>query len=154
MNFTIDWASFGISISIESVQKQMGDHATDRKIVNDRALIPTVVDVELFMKAFGGEALLDCVNGTSLRVKAQAVARRMANERDTMKIENALMNMLRGIRSAANRTQTVIIKHALPNGKTYDGTDLVEYQQAYAAALVDAGIDTAVALNIAKMQTL
>lgn len=154
MTQNIAWADYGIEMSIESVQKQHGDHATDRVIVNDKAMIPTVVDVEKFVAAFGGATMLDFVNGTSLRVKAQAVARRMAGEKDSAKIESALLNMIRSVRNPAIRTERVVVKHALPNGTTYDGTDLVEFQQMYAAAMVDLGIDSAQAIAIAKLQTL
>lgn len=148
----INWADFGIEMSIESVQKQMGDHATDRKIVNDKAMIPTVVDVDKFIAEFGGATMLDFVNGTSLRVKAQAVARRLAGERDKGKIEQALLNMIRSVRNPNVRVQVIV--HSLPNGMVYSGTDLIEYQQSYMAALVDAGVENATAGMIAKMQTL
>lgn len=153
VKLTQPWSEFGLAVSTESVQEQVGEHATDRRIVNDHALIATVVNVATFVETFGEPALMKFINGTSLRVTCQRIARSMAKERDTAKVEVALLNAIRSVRNAVVQTRTVIV-HALPNGTTYDGTDLVEFQQEYAAALIDAGVPGDVALNIAKLQTL
>lgn len=153
---SINWADFGITLSIESVQKQAGPHASDRRVITDNAIIPTVVDVEKFVEAFGPQTLLRFINGTSLRVRAQSVARQMAKEKDTDKIEQALLNSIKAVRNVGVRSVTTITVnvHDLPDGTKYTGSDLVEYQQLYTAALMDAGVDSEVALNIAKMQTI
>lgn len=153
MNTTIDWAEYGIELAVEAVSEQHGPNGSDRVVVSSNALIPVVRDVQKFIAAFGPETLLKFVNGTSLRVRAQAVARQMAGERDTGKREQALLNSIKSIRNSGTRTVTVKV-YALPNGQEYKGSDLIEYQQEYAAALVDAGVDPAIALSVARTVTL
>jgi hypothetical protein len=151
-----NWEEIGISWIMEDVSKQAGDHATDRVIIG-KAEMPVVEDLEKFVSHFGASCVLGILDGTSVRVMAQDVNRRMLQKGGKGEaIREAIYNRLAGVRNAGTRTVTVktVIVHALPDGTTYAGTDLVEYQQLYVGALVSAGVDNATAIAIAQLQTL
>lgn len=156
-----DWNALGIEWIQEPVSKQAGDHATDRQVIGN-AEMPIVKDLTKFIEGFGEGVVLGIMDGTSLRVMAQDVNRRLLPKGDRGEvIREAIYNRLRGVRNTGTRTPvTVTVKvYSLPpmsdgTPQTYKGTDLIEYQQAYLAALVDNGIEVAVAQQIAQMQTL
>jgi hypothetical protein len=155
MSATRDWTAIGIEWNAEKVSKQQGDHATDRVVITGDAQMPVVQDLDKFRAEFGDGAILGIFNGTSIRVMAQDVNRRLLTAgKDAETIKEAIYNRLKGVRNAATatvRTVTVTVTvRDLPDGTTYDGIDFVEYQQAYLAALVDAGTPVAVAQGIAK----
>ena len=144
---------YGIEWVEETVQKQHGDHATDRAVLNGKAQIPVVRDLTAFVAEFSEAAVLGSLDGTSIRVMAQDVNRRLlakGEKPDT--IRAAIINRLRGIRNAGSRGAKVVTKYALPDGTFYTGSDLVEYQQAYVAALVDLGTPADVARQIGANQ--
>ena len=150
-----DWNSIGIDWTQEPVSKQAGDHATDRKVIGD-AEMPIVKDLTAFIAEFGEDCVLGIMDGTSLRVMAQDVNRRLIPKGDKGEtIREAIYNRLRGVRNASRGGVVKEVKvYTLPDGTVYKGTDVTEYQQAYMAALVDAGTPVAVAQTIATMQTL
>ncbi len=144
---------YGITWNAEPVSKQHGDHATDRVIIGD-AQIAIVTDLDAFTQEFGSACVLGIMDGTSVRVMCQDVSRRMlAKNAKPDEIRAAIINRLRGIRNAGARTTTVKTVYTLPNGTTYDGTNITEYRQLYVAALVDAGTPADVALTIGNMQS-
>lgn len=150
-----NYDELGIRFDLEEVAKQSGDNRSDKVTFNRKAPIVIVTDVTKFREAFGDETILAVFDGTSIRVKSQAIARRMlAKGADEAAIREANVNMLRGVRNATRGGTTVVTKYALPNGETYSGTDANEYQQLFAAALVDAGVDATTALAIAANQKL
>lgn len=153
VSLSLPWEDWGLTISIETVSEQAGDHATDKVIVSDRALIPVLVDVDKFRAKFGDAALLKCINGTSLRVVAQRVNRTHAKSA-TAVVENALVASIMSVRAAGVVRTIVVTKYALPDGSVYEGAEEEEYQAAYAAALIDSGVDGTLALSIAKTQKL
>lgn len=149
---TLAWADWGLTILVEQVSEQSGPNATSKVITNDRALIPDLTDLDKFITEFGKEKIESFVNGTSLRVIAQRVNRQNAKKPDA-EVEQALLNAIRGVRAAATRTVTVV-KMSLPDNTFYTGSDEAEYQAAYAAALVDLGVEAEKALAIAETLTL
>lgn len=156
MTQQIDWTTRGISWVAEDVSKQHGAHATDRVIIG-KAQIPQVVDLDMFRKEYGDACILGILDGTSIRVMAQDVSRSgIAKKFTPDEIRSRIDARLRGIR---NRTAaSVVVKevrvHTLPNGVAFTGTTEVEFQQEYAAALIDAGVPSDVALTLAQQQKL
>lgn len=150
---TRDWETLGVKWNEETVAKQNGSHATDRTTIQGTALIPVVEDVDKFRAEFGDDCIRGIFNGTSIRVMAQDVNRRLlAAKKSPEEIKEAIYNRLKGVRNAAvagTRTVTVTVTvRDLPDGTTYAGTEYVEYQQLYLAALVEAGTPLAVAQSI------
>lgn len=150
---SINWADRGISWTQEDVSKQHGDHATDRVVIG-QAQIPVVNDLDKFRKEYGDACVLGILDGTSIRVMAQDVNRSgLTKGLKAEEIRQRIDARLRGIRNRplAGATKTVVV-YMLPNGQRYNGTSLVEFQQAYLAALVDAGVPTEVARTLASGQ--
>lgn len=162
MTQTIDWAARGISWVSEDVSKQHGDHATDRVVIG-KAQIPVVSDLEKFRKEYGDSCILGILDGTSIRVMAQDVNRSgIAKKLSAEEIQSRIDARLRGIR---NRSLAAVVKevtvYLLPNGEKWTATadtayesDEADYQAQYMAALVDAGVDVAVARMLATQQKL
>lgn len=153
---TIDWSSRGISWVEEDVSKQHGDHATDRVVIG-KAVIPVVSDLTLFVAEYSEACVLGIMDGTSIRVMAQDVNRSgIAKKLSTDEIKSRIDARLRGIRNRPVGGVTVVeVKiYMLPNGQRFTGTTVTEYQAEYMAALIDAGVDSAVAQLLAKQQTL
>jgi hypothetical protein len=155
MTQTTDWALRGISWSEEDVSKQHGDHATDRVVIG-KAQIPVVSDLDAFRKEYGDACILGILDGTSIRVMAQDVNRSgIAKKLSADEIKQRIDARLRGIRNRplAGGVKEVPV-YLLPSGTKWTGTNEVEFQQAYLADLVDAGVDTVVATMLAKQQKL
>jgi hypothetical protein len=146
---TRNWSDMGLRWESETVRKQYGPNKSDIRTVRTDAQIPVIFDLDAFRLHFGDEPLLDMADGTSLRVKAQGINRAEAClKMDADELRETIYNAIRGMRRSGSRTTTVV-KYPLPDGTFYTGTDLVEYQSAYTAALVDAGVAADVARSIA-----
>ena len=151
-------ADMGIEFLTEPVSKRAGSNNSDKRVWREDAQILRVVNLEKFKTEFGEPAALAGLNGTSFRVMSQDVNRRHDAKAPHATIQQAIVNRLRGLRNAAATVTRVVEKivekriYVLPNGKTFDGTTEVAYQQAYTAALVDAGVPTTVAIDLAKQQ--
>lgn len=154
---TENYADLGIEFVADDVAKQNGDNRSDKVTFNRKARIAVVTDLGKFTEAFGEATVLGILDGTSVRVMAQDVNRRLLakGEKDDA-IEAAIINRLRGVRNASRGgTKTVEVKvYTLPNGGTFTGTVEIEYQQAYLAALTEAGVPFDVAQGIALNQHL
>ena len=150
-----NFADYGLVFISEPVSKQHGPNKSDRVEWRKDAPIPVVQDLDKFRAHFGDAPVLAALDGTSFRVMAQGVARSKERNTPVEVLQEIIYNRLRGLntRTVSTRTETVKV-YALPNGEQYAGTDENEYRQLYAAALVDAGVDTSVALQIASMQSL
>lgn len=155
MTQTIDWALRGISWVTEDVSKQHGDHATDRVVIG-KAQIPVVSDLDAFRKEYGDACILGILDGTSIRVMAQDVNRSgLAKKLSADEIRQRIDARLRGIRNRSlGGTVKEVTVYLLPNGEKWTGTDETSYQAEYMAALVDAGVDAAVARTLATQQKL
>lgn len=141
----MDYATAGISWTAEKVSRTEGN--TKIQIRGD-AQIPTLVDLDKAREHFGDTVLLGSINGTSWRVMAQDVSRRaLANGPvDADALKQMVYDRLRGVRNATVATR-VVKSYALPNGTSYNGTDLIEYQQAFIAAMVDLGLSSDIAIT-------
>jgi hypothetical protein len=151
---SINWADRGISWMTEDVSKQHGSHATD-KVVIGKAQIPVVTDLEKFRAEYGDSCVLGILDGTSIRVMAQDVNRSgLAKGLKPSEIQARIDARLRGIRNRPLGGTTVVTKlvYVLPNGEKFTGQTLVEFQQAYLAALVDANVPVEVAKTLAAQQ--
>lgn len=146
---------FGIDWTTEPVSKQRGAHATDRVIIGE-AQIPVVRDLAAFTAEFSAECVLGSLDGTSVRVMAQDVNRRLLEkgEKRPEVIRAAIINRLRGVRNSGARGTKEVKVYVLPGGGSYKGADLVELQQAVLVALVDAGTPADVARTIALTYSL
>ena len=149
------YSDFGLDFTSEPVNKQHGPNKSDATLWRKDAQIPRVTDLEKFRAHFGDLPILAALDGTSFRVMAQGVARSKPANTAVAILREIVYNRLRGL---TTRTQLVQIKEvrtfSLPDGTTYEGTDEVEYQQLFAAALIDAGVDNATALALAGNQHL
>lgn len=149
------WANYGMTWETETVSKQAGPNKTDRVAFSTPAQLPKISDFEKFETHFGKLAVLAMLNASnSIRVRAQAInrARLEAGDKDTESLRNSVYNAMRGVRATASPIQVRV--YTLPNGELFNGTDVVEYQQLYAAALVEAGVPAAIATALASSQTL
>lgn len=144
-------ADVGIIWQTEDVAKGTGP---DRVVVCEHAQIPVITDVLKFHAAFP-HFIVASANGSSLRVQAQAICRRMAKDEPAAQ-RAAILNAIRGLRNAAAvRTVEKIVIKRVAFVPTLNG-DVVEIDLSNApasiAALVDAGYDASTAQRIvAKM---
>lgn len=147
----------GLVWKVETVNVAPGGNNANKTQVCDDAQILTITDHEKFIANFphGGEILLGIANGTSLRVMSQDVSRRNP-KLSVVERQTIVLNRLSGVRNSGSRTvvtKTVEVRvevktYALPNGTTYAGTSLIEYQQEYLGALVDLGMTVEMAQGI------
>jgi hypothetical protein len=136
-----NWDDYGITWSEETVKRQNGDNATDKAAIRGTAQIPVVNDLDKFVAHFGASVVLGIMDGTSIRVMAQDVNRRMlAKGSNVEAIREAVYNRLRGVRNAGVPTVKTVKVYILPGGAEWKGTDLTEYKAATIAALVDLGV--------------
>lgn len=150
---THNWENYGIRWDSEDVCRR-ADRNGASKVVIGQAQIPVLTNLEKFRaNVTDADAILRGIwDGTSVRVQAQDVARHALDKgkKDADTMRELVWNRIIGI-----RTRTVSVKsYALP-GKTerYTGTNLMEYRQAYAAALVDGGVDAAMSTALASTIT-
>lgn len=149
-----NWEARGISWAEEEVSELAGEHATDKRSLG-MAQIPVVKDLSKFVAEYGEGAVLGSLDGTSIRVMAQDVNRTGLRKRLTKEeIRQRIDGRLRGIRARGVPSVKEVTVYALPDGTKYTGTNEAEYQGAYMAALVDQGVDAAVARVIATSQHL
>lgn len=150
----LNYMDYGITFQTEPVAKRAGPNATDRKVIGN-GQIAVVTDLDKFVKHFGPSVVLGILDGTSIRVMSQDVSRRGLDAKQSPEqIQEAIYNRLKGVRNRGAGGTTEVIIHVLPDGTKYTGTDEVEFQQLYSAALVDAGVDADTALLIAGNQKL
>lgn len=151
----IDWAARGITWAEEPVSKVFGENNQSDKRVIGNAQIPVVVDLELFRKEYGDACVLGILDGTSIRVMAQDVNRSgIAKGLNTEQLRERVDARLRGVRNRPlGGTTKEVLVYLLPNNTKFTGSSLVEYQAQYGAALIDAGVDSAVAMTLAKQQS-
>lgn len=143
-----NWADMGIEWDTSTtVGKRAGPNNSDKRTVRT-AQIPVIVDLTKFRETFGDEFILSQSNGTSLRVQAQGINRDHPDWTDEA-IRKAIIARIQGTRfSGATVTKEVAV-YFLPDGSKFEGTEWTEYQQAYAAQLVDLGTPGDVARTIA-----
>jgi hypothetical protein len=154
MSNNIDWSARGIEWVEEDVSEQAGDHATDRRVLG-KAQMPVVKDLSKFVAEYGEQCVLGSLDGTSIRVMAQDVNRTGLRKRISAdEIRSRIDARLRGVRSRAIVGTKEVKVYPLPGGAFYKGTDEVEYQAAYIAALVDMGTPADVARTIASSMKL
>ncbi len=140
-------AQYGIRWETEAVAKVFGENnQSDKRPVNTSAQIAVIADIDAFRAAFGDAYILASSNGTSLRVMCQRIGRKFSGN-DILANRRAVIHAIQGVRVSGARTT---VRHDLPNGTTYAGTNETEYRQMYAAMLVDMGADGTLALTLAK----
>lgn len=148
-----NWESMGIAWKTEKVSKGSGNSKVE--IAGD-AQIPEATDLTKVIAHFGAEAVLGSVNGTSWRVSAQDVNRRMLPGKPSVEaLRTAVYNRLRSIKNASV-VRTVEVKvYALADGSAFkpdadvsDDQNLIAYKQAALAAYIDAGVPNQVAQNL------
>lgn len=150
----MDTNELGITWATEPVSKRAGPNATDAKIWRTDAQIPVVSDLEKFRAAFTDVPVLASLNGTSFRVMAQDIARSRPANTPVATLRELVINRIRGIRSRGVAATVTVTRYPLPGGSFYIGTDEVEYQQEYTAALVELGTLAAVATQVASAMKL
>ena len=108
----------------------------------------TVTDTQKFGEVFPG-VILECLDGTSIKVLSQGVTRRMlradrkASDRD-MKI--GVLDAIRGVRRSRPAT---IIRERVYVVDGVEHTDVAAAQAAQMAYLIDLGVDPAIARQTA-----
>lgn len=135
-----NWEDLGIRWEQETVRHQAGDHATD-KVELGQAQIAVVEDLDKFRRAVGDDVILGILDGTSIRVATQDTGRRVLKQgiKSVDAMREAAWNRIVGNRASGPRVREVKV-YPLPGGGKWSGTDVVEYQQSYLAALVDNGV--------------
>lgn len=165
-----DWAAIGIGWHEEKVARRQASGTTAKAEITGTAQIPFVTNVDLALGHFGGERLCAALDAQGWRVPAQDVNRaQLPNKPSVEALREAVYNRLMGIRNAPRTTQVVVEKIVTVETKIYtlaDGTtfkpdaskggaeNLISYQQAAMAALVDVGVPSAAAQNIVRTLTL
>lgn len=143
-----NWDDVGLGWTAEDVSKVFGENNASDKRVIATAQLPVVKDLDK-LKAAGVDVLAWLNASNSMRVRAQAIGRKAKKNADVETLRESVFSALKGVRMTASGRVVEIVKRPLPDGSMYDGTDENEYRQAYAAALVDSGVDATVALQIA-----
>jgi len=155
-----NYAEYGIEFLRETVSKQSGANASDRKVLGE-APIAKVTSVAKYIAHFGEDSFLGAVNGTSIRVMSQDVGRRgIAAGHSWDQMCESIYNRMRGTRNRATQTVKIVEKivekevvmHPLPDKTMYTGTDEMEYRQTYMALLVETGVPVDLARQIAESQ--
>lgn len=151
-------AHYGLSWSVETVSREPGGNSAGKVLAADDAQILVIVDHDAFVTNFpDAKAILLGISATtSLRVMSQAVNRDNPGM-PVLERRQRIVNRLAGIRNTGSRavvTRTVEVKvfirsAPLPGGTFYEGDNLVEYQAAYMAALLDMGVPSDTARSIA-----
>lgn len=158
----INWDARGIEWVLEEVSEQVGTNKTSRRVLGS-VPIPIPRDLDKIVAEYGADSVMGSLNGTSWRVIAQDIGRRgLAANISVDEMKSRFDARIRGLRNAPmTRTvvrevvvEKVVRQNVLPDGAIYTGSDEVEYQQMYAAALEIQGVPAAVAVSIARNQTL
>jgi len=143
MKTTEQWAAIGINWIAEPVSEVFGENNQSDKREVAIAQLPQIIDIDKAAK--GGINILNWLNASnSMRVRAQAIAR----SHQTLKpdaMREMVFAALLGQRAAGGSRTTVITIRNLPDGKVYDGNDEIEFRQLFMAALIDMGVDGAMA---------
>lgn len=153
-----NWEEIGIVWDTDEVARGTGN---DKRVIGI-AQLPVIDDLDKFVQHFGTAAVIGPLNGTSHRVQAQAVARReieknlakppaarMERDRFAEHLREQVYLMLRGIRATPSRATQVFVA-PLPDGSTWRGNEVDEYERSAAAMYVDSGVPSALALTLAK----
>lgn len=136
----------GFSWSLEPVSKQAGANKSDRMELG-KGPIMVVTDITKFEATFPG-AILASLDGSSIRVEAQSVVRRMLAADKSVSVDemkDAVVNKIRGIRNKSRGT-TVVTKFIGLDGQGYNSE--LEKKQADLAHLVDQGVEPQMARTI------
>lgn len=142
-------ADLGILWTTDEVAKGTGP---SKVVVCDYAQIPVIVDVEKFRAAFGDDFILASMDGSSLRVQAQAVARRMAKDEPAAQ-RQAVLNLIRGTRNVRKGVREIVVREFIvPSAEDFSDVTPVRAQTEaeLAAAIVDAGWTSEQALKMAN----
>lgn len=140
-----DTKEMGFHWESEPVSKVFGENNhSDKRVVNPQAQIAVMDNVAKFDAAFPG-LILALQDGSSLRVRCQAVGRKF-DGKDLEANRTAVLAMMRGTRASVT-----ITRRPLPNGQMYQGHDEAEYRQLVTVAYVDLGIDEDKAIELAKL---
>lgn len=147
-----NWDELGIVWVDSPVSRQHGANKSDRVEIGV-GQVPQVADLDKAIAAGLLDAIKAGVNGTSWRVTAQDVSRSYIegtpkNAREVEVLRERIYARLKGMRTGGFATREVFVA-PLPDGSQWKGTEPTEYEQLYAAALVDAGMDADMALGIA-----
>ena len=164
-----NWSEMGISWNMKSVARRAGPNDSDKVTFPEQGpnLYVAASDLETFMN-FAPQhkvAIVDHLDGQSFRVAGDRVLRAYFGKGGVLKGDEGKLEALkeRAYESVvlaarapsvhAVRVQEVRVFN-LPNGEKYMGLDLVEYQQLYAASLIDSGVSADIALMIASKQVM
>ena len=160
-----NWEDVGLTWIPGRVSRRHGANDSDKTPLG-YGPIPQLTDTDKAIGAGLGSSIMAGVNGTSWRVTAQDVIRshieanranitaRLDNLPDASSddaLKERIFARLQGLRSAGVSVREVLVA-PLPDGTQWKGNDVTEYEQLYAAGLVDAGVDAALALGIASKQ--
>src|SRR5688572_4781447 len=96
------WADLGLAWVADTVQIQHGDHASDRREHDVLAQLPVVEDIDKAGAA--GIDVLAWVNASnSMRVRAQAIARKAKKGTDTETLRERVYQALKGVRMSGGK---------------------------------------------------
>lgn len=149
-NVSINADDFGISWESSPVQKRVGPNGSQMMEWRADAQIPVVVDLDKARKGFSDEVVLSGINGTSWRVQAQDVARRLPAKTPVAELRAAVIARLQGMRRAGVRTVREIVRYPRLDNPAV----LVEMTGNPAqdlAALIDAGYPQEAARTLLKL---
>ena len=164
-----DWTALGIEWSIESVARQAGENASDKTFYPHKGplLIVSAENLPKFIAADAqhAPAITSHLDGQSFRVAGQRVLRAFfekggrldtPDQLEALK-ERAYASVVLGARAVSVSVVEKIVERRvvmLPGGGQYEGSDLLEFRQLYAAELVDHGVNGTIALGIASSMQL
>lgn len=131
-----DWSAIGLDWTTEGVSEVFGENnQSDKRIVNAKAQMPVVTDLAKFRDHFGDDCFLGWLNSSnSLRVRAQSIGRKHKASLGIEANREAVYNAIRGVRNAPVRSAPF---------------DRAAFIGTYTAALIDKGIDAALARQLA-----
>lgn len=140
----------GIRWESSPVQKRIGPNGSDMREWRSDAQIPVVVDLDKARKGFTDDVVLSGINGTSWRVQAQDVARRLPANTPVAELQAAVIARLQGMRrSPGSRVREIVRYPRLDNPTVL--VEMTGNPAADLAALVDAGYPQDAARTLLKL---
>lgn len=153
-----NWAEIGLDWAAEEVMKQFGENNQSDKRIVGVAQLPIVTDIDK-LGASGVDVLAWLNSSNSLRVRAQALGRssklpKNAADEKVEQLREKVYSAMLGVRMSGGRVVeriVTVVEKRLPDGTIYKGESEEEFRAAFAAALIDLGVESAKALEMAKL---
>lgn len=144
-----DAAEMGITWESSPVSKRIGPNNSDIREWRADAQVPVVTDLDKARAFFGDSVVLFGINGTSWRVQAQDVARRLPANTPVVELQKAVIARLQGMRTRTTTVREIVRYPRLDNPAVL--VEMTGNAASDLAALVDAGYPESAARSLLKL---